>query len=88
MHDETSMLRDRVDGIRQRIALACQRAGRDSATVRLIAVTKTHDHATVAGVLSAGVTDVGENRVQEAEAKITALAATQPDHVDSDAWWR
>jgi pyridoxal phosphate enzyme (YggS family) len=78
MHDDMSMLRDRVAGIRQRIALACQRAGRDDATVRLIAVTKTHDAATVAGVLNAGVTDVGENRVQEAEAKIEALAAAQP----------
>lgn len=78
MQDGTDTMRERVADIRRRIALACQRAGRDIATVRLIAVTKTHDAATVADVLAAGVTDVGENRVQEADAKIAALAAHQP----------
>jgi pyridoxal phosphate enzyme (YggS family) len=61
--------------IRERIAVAAGRAGRDPAEVRLIGVTKTHPPETVAQALVAGLADVGENRVQEAEAKIEALAA-------------
>jgi len=42
--------------------------------VRVIAVTKTHGPAAVRAALAAGITDVGENRVQEALAKQEAVA--------------
>lgn len=55
--------------VRARIAAACDRAGRDSADVTLIGVTKTWPAACVVEAWEAGLTDAGENRVQEALAK-------------------
>jgi len=60
--------------VRQRVAAACDRAGRDPAAVRLIAVTKTFPPETARDALAAGVADIGENRVQELEEKAEALA--------------
>ncbi|MBN2537814.1 YggS family pyridoxal phosphate-dependent enzyme [candidate division WOR-3 bacterium] len=59
----------RLERVRQRIAAACDRAGRDPRAVTLVAVTKTHPAEVVEQALRAGITDVGENRIQEAAAK-------------------
>lgn len=59
----------RLDALRERIGEACRRAGRPVAGVRLVAVTKTRTVEEIAAAAEAGVTDVGENKVQEAEAK-------------------
>ncbi len=53
-----------------RIALACARGGRDPAGVRLVAVSKTVPPERVRAALAAGLTDFGENRVQEAAGKV------------------
>jgi pyridoxal phosphate enzyme (YggS family) len=58
-----------VAAARRRIAAAAERAGRDPASVRLVAVSKTVAAERVAEAVVAGVTDLGENRVQEAAAK-------------------
>ena len=55
--------------VRDRIATACADAGRDPADVRLVVVTKTFPASDVHVLADLGVTDVGENRHQEAEAK-------------------
>ncbi len=68
-----STLADRADRVRERIAAAALRAGRDPADVTLIAVTKTHPVETVREALAAGLTDLGENRVQELVAKADAV---------------
>lgn len=60
---------DAVAAARARIAAAAGRAGRDPARVLLIAVTKTVGAERVAEAIAAGVSDLGENRVQEAAAK-------------------
>jgi len=60
---------ERVASARLRIAAAAERAGRDPASVRLIAVTKTVPPALIAEAVGAGVTEIGENRVQEARLK-------------------
>lgn len=60
------------------IAEAAARRGRDPAAVALMAVTKTQSAETVANVARAGITRVGENRVQEAAGKIDALKAGFP----------
>lgn len=52
-----------------RITAAAERTGRDPAAVRLVAVSKTVAAERVAEAVAAGVTDLGENRVQEAVAK-------------------
>ncbi|HTR69756.1 MAG TPA: YggS family pyridoxal phosphate-dependent enzyme [Mycobacteriales bacterium] len=53
----------------QRVTLACQAAGRSRAEVSVIAVTKTFPATDVRLLAELGVTDVGENRDQEAAAK-------------------
>jgi pyridoxal phosphate enzyme (YggS family) len=64
----------RVAAVRERIARAAARASRPLASVRLVAVSKTHPASAVREAFLAGVRDVGENRVQEAEPKIAATA--------------
>lgn len=61
---------ERLQRVRDRISAACDRAGRDPGSVRLIAVSKTVPIAGVAEALAAGQTHFGENRVQEALAKM------------------
>jgi PLP dependent protein len=56
------------------IADACARAGRDPAGVTLIAVSKTVPAERLVAAVAAGLTTLGENRVQEAEGKVGAVA--------------
>jgi pyridoxal phosphate enzyme (YggS family) len=60
--------------VRARIAAAATRSGRDAGAVRLIAVTKTFPIDVCTAAIDAGLTDLGENRVQEGVAKAAALA--------------
>jgi hypothetical protein len=52
--------------VRERVAKAALRAGRDPAEVGIVAVTKGHPIGTVREAAAGGLLDVGENRVQEA----------------------
>jgi PLP dependent protein len=61
--------------VRARIADACAAAGRDRAEVTMIAVTKTYPASDVVALADLGVTDVGENRDQEAAGKAHEVAA-------------
>lgn len=65
-----------LERVRERIAAAARRGGRDAAAVRLIAVTKTRSVETVRAIRELGVVDIGENRVEEAVPKIEALAGS------------
>jgi pyridoxal phosphate enzyme (YggS family) len=65
--------------VKGRIAAAAARAGRDPSEVTLVAVTKNVDAGRVALAAKAGVSDFGENRVQEAAEKIPL--------VDADVAW-
>jgi len=69
------LIGERVRAVRERIAAACERAGRDPSEVTLIAVTKTQPAEAVAAAWRAGVRDFGENRVQEAIAKMPEVEA-------------
>lgn len=60
--------------VRERIATACADAGRDPAEVGLVVVTKFFPASDVRLLAELGVTDVGENRHQEAEAKAAECA--------------
>jgi pyridoxal phosphate enzyme (YggS family) len=59
----------RADVVRAQIATACAAAGRDPATVELLAVTKTHPALAADYAARYGLRAVGENRVQEAAEK-------------------
>lgn len=61
---------DRLDRIEERISAACARAGRRRDDVTLVAVSKTHPPETVAEAAALGLRIFGENKVQEARAKI------------------
>jgi hypothetical protein len=69
---ESDGITARLARVRERIERARERAGRGDA-VTLVAVTKTHPAETVQAAIRAGVADVGENRVQELEAKVAAV---------------
>ncbi len=64
--------------VKQRIAAACGQVGRDADTVTLLAVSKTLGADAVRQALAAGQHAFGENYVQEALAKIEALAEWRP----------
>jgi pyridoxal phosphate enzyme (YggS family) len=61
--------------VRDRIGAACAAAGRDAGEVTLIVVTKTYPAADVLLLAGLGVTDVGENRDQEAAGKAAEVRA-------------
>jgi pyridoxal phosphate enzyme (YggS family) len=65
--------------IRDRIASAALRAGRDPGRITLVAVSKTNPAEAVLAALATGQRHFGENRVQEAQAKFPALRALHPD---------
>ena len=64
-----------LERIRVEIARACRDAGRDPATVTLVAVSKTFGVEVIEPVIAAGQRVFGENRVQEAKAKWPPLTA-------------
>jgi pyridoxal phosphate enzyme (YggS family) len=67
---------DNLQAVRERIARAAAAAGRDPASVTLLAVSKTHPAALVEQACAAGQRAFGENYVQEALEKMDALAAS------------
>jgi pyridoxal phosphate enzyme (YggS family) len=70
-----------LDVIRQRIAAACARRGRDPATVILLPVTKTQPPEVVNAAEKLGLNLFGENKVQEARAKIPACSSRSRWHM-------
>lgn len=60
---------ENIKSVRERIAQAAQNNGRRADDITLIAVTKTHPAAVVEEAIRSGITDIGENRVQEAVEK-------------------
>ena len=71
---EPAALRARLTDIRERIARAAGRTGRDPSLVTLVAVSKTFDADYVRAAADAGQVDFGENKVQEALDKMDRLA--------------
>lgn len=62
-----------IVAVQKRIARACERVGRSPEEVKLVAVTKTVPSALVEAAAKCGITDFGENRVQEGRAKAAQL---------------
>ncbi|HEX2537863.1 MAG TPA: YggS family pyridoxal phosphate-dependent enzyme [Pseudolabrys sp.] len=65
--------------VRAEIMRACKDAGRDPASVTLVAVSKTFGAEAIAPVIAGGQRVFGENRVQEAKAKWPPLIEQHPD---------
>ncbi len=66
-------IRQNLAAVRARIADAAGRAGRDPADIKLVAVSKTHPVPVLLDAIAAGASILGENKVQEAEAKIAEI---------------
>jgi pyridoxal phosphate enzyme (YggS family) len=73
--DRKAELAENLAEVEERIAAACRAAGRPREEVKLIAITKTFPASDVALLAELGVTDVGENRDQEAGPKAAEVAA-------------
>jgi pyridoxal phosphate enzyme (YggS family) len=61
----STLIADNLKRINERIAAACSRVGRPVDAVTIVAVTKTHGPETVDAVIESGLSDIGENRIQE-----------------------
>ena len=75
MTTTTATIATRLEAVRERIAAACERAGRDPAGVTVVGVTKTHPVDAVEEALAAGQVDLGENRAQELVPKAEEAAS-------------
>jgi pyridoxal phosphate enzyme (YggS family) len=70
-----------INKIKQRIAVAAVRAGRDPYSIKLMAVTKTVPPERILKAIEAGVTLLGENYVQEAKDKIALIGDSARWHM-------
>src|ERR1017187_8980525 len=77
---------ENLKSIRQRIAAACVRAGRDENSVTLLAVSKTHPPETIQTAVDCGQLFFGENKIQEAKAKIPLCPGKARGH--GELCWR
>ena len=68
-----------VDAVRERMAAACEQAGRPPADVRLVAVTKYVDAAVARLVAAAGCADLAESRPQRLAEMAVALVDVRPE---------
>ena len=68
--DQTPGLAARFAGVKASVAAAAEQCDRDPSGITLIAISKTHPASVVKELIALGATDLGENRVQEAETKI------------------
>src|SRR5215510_6459878 len=69
-------LSERIEDVRKKIRDAAVNSERSPDDITLVAVSKTYPAAVVREAISAGVKDFGENRVQEAEAKMPDVGRT------------
>jgi pyridoxal phosphate enzyme (YggS family) len=74
-------LKQRLDRTEDQILRACTAVHRSRGSVRLIAVTKTHGADTAQELINLGVSNIGENRVQEIVAKAPVLHGTYELHM-------
>ena len=72
-----SHLADNLNNIRERIAKAAKRSGRDPSDITLVAVSKTHPVETLREAMDAGAAVFGENKVQEGESKIREIGSEE-----------
>ena len=73
MSETAPTLSERVAAVRAQVADAASQAGRDASTITMIVVTKFHPASLVRELANLGVTDVGENRHQDAGPKAAEL---------------
>ena len=78
LNSKQSQLADRLASVQQRIAAACSRVGRSPDDITLVGVSKTWPLADLQAAVAAGVTELGENYVQEAVDKVQQWQGPAP----------
>jgi pyridoxal phosphate enzyme (YggS family) len=81
-------LAEKLDEVKERIARACEKKKRDPAEVTLVAITKTAAPEQIREVLSLGVADLGESRVQQLTqraAQLNEFVSRRQVHGDASA---
>ena len=68
-----SRLVDNLPRVKEIVAAAAERSGREGSDVTVVAVTKAHPLTAIEAALAAGIRDIGENRIEEMEEKVAAL---------------
>lgn len=74
----TSLIAENLERVRERIARAAARAGREAGDITIVAVSKTFSAAAIRSAFEVGLRNFGENRVQEWEAKEPQLRDLAP----------
>ena len=74
-------IKENIAKVRARIAAAAQRAGRDPAEIKLVAVVKNVPLEQIFAALDAGLTEIGENRVQQAAGRVKTIREKYPNTV-------
>lgn len=77
---QSQRIADNLKSVRENILAAEQRAGAAPGSVTLVGVTKNHEVDEIRAAIDAGLADIGENRVQEAQRKIPVLERTVTRH--------
>lgn len=79
---EAKSIKENLDVVHRRIQSACERVGRNPDEIQIMPVTKTVHPSRIKEVLKLGFTEIGENRIQEAERKVVELQ----DHDPQPTW--
>ena len=74
--DRQIQISENLEKVREKVRVACEKAGRSATEITLIAVTKTYPLSDVSALLHLGVHEFGENRSAEGEEKAKEIAGT------------
>lgn len=80
------MVKDNIVKIKERVALVCSKANRDLSDIKIVAVSKGRGIEDMKEAVACGLTDIGENRVQEAIAKYNELRTGEPANRRTIEW--
>jgi pyridoxal phosphate enzyme (YggS family) len=70
---------DNIKRLRERVEICAQTSGRNPADIEIMAVSKNHPAESIISAIEAGIRHIGENRIQEAEAKFRQLTELNPN---------
>ncbi len=81
MNDTTFSIVDNIRHTLDRVRVAEQRSGREEGEVRVVAITKTFGSEVIQDAIREGITEIGENKVQEAEWKFSKAEGIYKKHL-------
>src|SRR3989338_5099559 len=71
------MIKDNLQKVKERISLVCSKINRDPGSVTIVCVSKGRGIEQIKEAIETGITDIGENKVQEAKRKYGDLRTPQ-----------